>query len=110
MACFSIVPASGGSHGRIGRPGRMHCAPVGWRSNTNCASTWRSLRWARVIVPGDHWYEWLTTPHGSDQPYAIRRGDRRPLFRAGLCSIPAGSQPRTGDGFVLVTATADQGL
>jgi putative SOS response-associated peptidase YedK len=75
------------------------------------ASTWKALvRRGRVIVPGDHWYEWLRSPDGGKQPYAIRRRDGAPLFIAGLCSIAADAEPREGDGFMIVTEAADVGL
>jgi putative SOS response-associated peptidase YedK len=75
------------------------------------ASTWKALaRRGRVIVPGDHWYEWLVAPDGGRQPYAIRRRDGAPLYMPGLCSIHVGTEPREGDGFMIVTEAADVGL
>lgn len=74
-------------------------------------STWKSLtRRGRVIVPADHWYEWLLAPDGGKQPYAIRRRDGGPLWMAGLCSVAPGDEAQQDDGFMIVTAAADEGL
>lgn len=74
-------------------------------------STWKSLtRRGRILVPADHWFEWLPAADGGKQPYAIRRVDGAPLWMAGLCSVAPESETRQDDGFMIVTAAADQGL
>lgn len=73
--------------------------------------TWKGLaRHGRVIVPADHWYEWIKGDDGGKQPYAIRLRSGEPLWMAGLCSVPAGGDEGPHDGFMIVTAAAGAGL
>jgi putative SOS response-associated peptidase YedK len=72
---------------------------------------WKSLtQHGRVIVPGDHWFEWIKTEDGGKQPYAVRLKSGAPLWMAGLCSVPPGGEEKERDGFLIVTAAAEAGL
>jgi putative SOS response-associated peptidase YedK len=73
--------------------------------------SWKSLaRHGRVIVPADHWFEWLKAADGAKQPYAVRLKSGTPLWIAGLCSVPSGGEEKERDGFLIVTAAAEAGL
>jgi putative SOS response-associated peptidase YedK len=70
------------------------------------------LKSGRVVVPANGWFEWLG-PKGDRQPYYIQPRDAVPLYLAGLSSMPTVSSVpayRGTDGFVVVTAAADEGL
>ncbi|WP_255581285.1 SOS response-associated peptidase family protein [Caballeronia sp. dw_276] len=67
---------------------------------------WKS---SRVIVPADGWYEWVLE-EDAKQPYFIQPFDGKPLFFAGLSTIPPGGEYHDGDGFVIVTDASDAGM
>jgi putative SOS response-associated peptidase YedK len=73
-------------------------------------STWKSM-WKnnRVTVPADGCYEWLLQA-SANRPYFIQPLDCKPLFLAGLSTIPLGGEHHDGDGFVIVTDASDAGM
>lgn len=73
-------------------------------------STWKRMwKSGRLIVPADGWYEWVLE-EGAKQPYFIQPIDGKPLFFAGLSTIPPGGEHHDGDGFVIVTDASDAGM
>lgn len=67
----------------------------------------------RGLVAADGWYEWVKdeTDPKHKQPYFIRRLDGAPCFFAAIGQFPEdGSEPREGDGFVIITADAEGGM
>ena len=81
--------------------------PVNARAETVATSGMFRQAFAkrRCLVPADAWYEWKTEP-GGKLPYAIARGDDRPLAFAGLWESfvwPSGEVSRT---YAIVTTNA----
>lgn len=74
-------------------------------------SIWSS---GRAIVPADGWYEWKVDPDDKKikQPYYIFHRSREPLFLAAIGQFQRGgmTEPRDGDGFVIITASSDVGM
>lgn len=73
-------------------------------------SIWES---GRCIVPADGWYEWVKDQDDpkKTQPYYIHRRDNQPMYFAGLGQFRRdGSEPKDGDGFVIITADSDEGM
>ena len=67
----------------------------------------------RCIVPADGWYEWVKDQDDPKrkQPYYIHRRDNQPMYFAGLGQFRRdGSEPKDGDGFVIITADSDEGM
>lgn len=67
----------------------------------------------RALVAADGWYEWVhdEAEPKRKQPYFIRLRDGSPCFLAAIGQFPeAGSDPRQGDGFVIITADAEGGM
>lgn len=67
----------------------------------------------RALVAADGWYEWVKdeTDPKHKQPYFIRLRDGAPCFFAAIGQFPEdGSEPREGDGFVIITADAEGGM
>lgn len=68
----------------------------------------------RAIVPADGWYEWKKHPDDPKlkQPDYIHRANGQPMFFAALGQFQRGdmTEPRDGDGFVIITADSDQGM
>lgn len=68
----------------------------------------------RCVIPADGWYEWVQLDPDdkkSKQPYYIHRKDGEPMYFAGIDQFRRdGSEPREGDGFVIITAASDQGM
>ena len=67
----------------------------------------------RCIVPADGWYEWVKDQDDpkKKQPYYIHRRDKRPMYFAGIGQYRRdGSEPKDGDGFVIITADSDEGM
>lgn len=63
----------------------------------------------RVIVPADGWYEWTGKP-GAKQAWYIRLENDRPMFLAALAGFRPDRNPDRGDGFAIVTESADAGM
>lgn len=67
----------------------------------------------RALVAADGWYEWVKDEADPKrkQPYFIRLRDGAPCFFAAIGQFPVdGSEPREGDGFVIITADAEGGM
>lgn len=74
---------------------------------------WRGL-WpqGRCLAPANGWFEWIKDPDDpkKKQPYYITSADGGPLFFAALAEVHTDIEPNESDGFVIVTAPADEGL
>lgn len=72
-------------------------------------SLWPS---GRALAPANGWFEWIPDPTDPKrkQPYYITSADGKPLFFAALAEVHHGVEPDERDGFVIITAAADQGL
>ncbi len=66
----------------------------------------------RALAPANGWFEWIPNPADPKrkQPYYIHAADEAPLFFAALAEVHTGIEPDERDGFVIITAAADQGL
>ncbi|WP_043309573.1 SOS response-associated peptidase [Pseudomonas sp. ML96] len=67
----------------------------------------------RALVAADGWYEWVKDEADPKrkQPFFIRLRDGAPCFFAAIGQFPEdGSEPREGDGFVIITADAEGGM
>lgn len=67
---------------------------------------WPSLGAGQWLV------QWIPDPAEPKrkQPYYIQAADEAPLFFAALAEVHPGIEPDERDGFVIITAAADQGL
>lgn len=66
----------------------------------------------RALAPAYGWFEWIPDPADPKrkQPYYIQAADEAPLFFAALAEVRPGIETDERDGFVIITAAADQGL
>lgn len=66
----------------------------------------------RALAPANGWFEWIKDPDDpkKKRPYYITSADGRPLFFAALAQVHTDAEPDDSDGFVIVTAPADEGL
>ncbi|MEB6511498.1 SOS response-associated peptidase [Enterobacter roggenkampii] len=107
------------------RDEQLHLDPVFWgyapgwwdkppliNARVETAATSRMFKplWqhGRAICFADGWYEWKREGD-KKQPYFIHRKDGQPLFFACIGSVPY-DRGDENEGFVIVTAAADQGL
>ena len=63
----------------------------------------------RVIVPADGWYEWTGKP-GAKQAWYIRLESDGPMYLAAIAGFRPDRKPDRGDGFAIVTESADAGM
>ncbi|WP_110972516.1 SOS response-associated peptidase family protein [Pseudomonas huaxiensis] len=88
--------------------------PINARAETIAAGKFFKALWpaGRALAPANGWYEWIPDPADPKrkQPYYITGADGEPLFFAALAEVHQGLEPDERDGFVIVTAAADQGL
>nr|WP_314483191.1 SOS response-associated peptidase family protein [uncultured Pseudomonas sp.] len=66
----------------------------------------------RALAPANGWFEWLPDPEypKRKQPYYITSADGAPLYFAALAEVHQRLEPDEQEGFVIITAAADQGL
>lgn len=87
--------------------------PINARAETVTEGRFFSSLWpgGRALAPANGWFEWTTDPHDAKrkQPWYIHAADGAPLFFAALAD-PGTPAPDADDGFVIVTAAADEGL
>lgn len=86
-------------------------APINARS---CPGKFFNDLWpgGRALAPANGWFEWIPD-HANPkqkQPYYITAVNDEPLYFAALAEVHQGSAAREQDGFVIITAAADQGL
>lgn len=64
------------------------------------------------MAPANGWFEWIPDPTDPKrkQPHYITSADEKPLFLAALAEVHHGVEQGERDGFVIITAAADQGI
>ncbi|WP_412461733.1 SOS response-associated peptidase family protein [Pseudomonas sp. SC11] len=88
--------------------------PINARAETVMTGKFFKSLWpnGRALAPANGWFEWVPDPADPKrkQPYYIKPVDHSPLFFAALAEVHPGIEPDKRDGFVIITAAADQGL
>lgn len=88
--------------------------PINARAETVVTGKFFKALWpnGRALAPANGWFEWIPDPADprKKQPYYITSADGGPLFFAALAEVHQGLEPDERDGFVVITAAADQGL
>jgi putative SOS response-associated peptidase YedK len=88
--------------------------PINARAETVVTGKFFNALWpnGRALAPANGWFEWIPDPADpkKKQPYYITSADGGPLFFAALAEVHQGLEPDERDGFVVITAAADQGL
>lgn len=88
--------------------------PINARAETVVMGKYFKGLWpnGRALAPANGWFEWLPDPADPKrkQPYYITSTDGVPLFFAALTEVHHSVEPDERDGFVIITAAADQGL
>ncbi|MGE8058537.1 SOS response-associated peptidase family protein [Pseudomonas sp. NPDC089547] len=88
--------------------------PINARAETVVTGKFFKGLWphGRALAPANGWFEWV--PDLADpkrkQPYYITSADGGPLYFAALAEVHQDIEPDQRDGFVIITAAADQGL
>ncbi|EKT4524943.1 SOS response-associated peptidase family protein [Pseudomonas putida] len=88
--------------------------PINARAETVMTGKFFKTLWpvGRALAPANGWFEWIPDPTDPKrkQPYYITAANDEPLFFAALAEVHDDLKPDDRDGFVIVTATADQGM
>ncbi|MBA1202049.1 hypothetical protein G7009_09815 [Pseudomonas capeferrum] len=88
--------------------------PINARAETVMTGKFFKGLWpgGRALAPANGWFEWIPDPDDPKrkQPYYITSASGEPLFFAALAEVHRGIEPDERDGFVIITAAADQGL
>jgi putative SOS response-associated peptidase YedK len=88
--------------------------PINARAETVMTGKFFKSLWprGRALAPANGWFEWIPDPADPKrkQPYHIHAADGAPIFFAALAEVHPGVEPAEHDGFVIVTAAADEGL
>lgn len=88
--------------------------PINARAETVMTGKFFKSLWpgGRALAPANGWFEWVPDPADpkQKQPYYIHAADESALFFAALGEFHPGIQPDERDGFVIITAAADEGL
>ncbi|WP_349975163.1 SOS response-associated peptidase family protein [Pseudomonas sp. WHRI 8519] len=88
--------------------------PINARAETVVTGKFFRDLWpaGRALAPANGWFEWIPDPAEPKrkQPMYITSVDGAPLYFAALAEVHQGTEPDERDGFVIVTAAADQGL
>ncbi|SMD10346.1 MULTISPECIES: SOS response-associated peptidase family protein [Pseudomonas] len=88
--------------------------PINARAETVVTGKFFKGLWpgGRALAPANGWFEWIPDPTDPKrkQPYYITGGDGAPLYFAALAEVHQSLEPDERDGFVIITAPADEGL
>ena len=88
--------------------------PINARAETVMTGKFFKDLWpgGRALAPANGWFEWIPDPNDPKrkQPYYITSASDEPLYFAALAEVHAGFEPHDRDGFVIITAAADEGL
>ncbi|HFQ8049089.1 TPA: SOS response-associated peptidase family protein [Pseudomonas putida] len=88
--------------------------PINARAETVVAGKFFKDLWpvGRALAPANGWFEWIPDPADPKrkQPHYITSADGAPLYFAALAEVHQNTEPDKRDGFVIITAAADQGL
>lgn len=89
-------------------------APINARAETVVTGSFFKSLWpgCRALAPANGWFEWISDPTNPKrkQHYYITSAEGEPLFFAALAEVHHDVEPDERDGFVIITAAADQGL
>lgn len=92
----------------------MGIAPINARAETVVTGKFFKDLWpgGRALAPANGWFEWIPDQANpkQKQPYYITADNDEPLYFSALAEVHQGSAAREQDGFVIITAAADQGL
>lgn len=88
--------------------------PINARAETVMTGKFFKALWpvGRALAPANGWFEWIPDPADPKrkQPYYITAANNEPLFFAALAEVHGGIEPDDRDGFVIITAAADEGM
>ena len=88
--------------------------PINARAETVVTGKFFKGLWpgGRALAPANGWFEWIPDPTDPKrkQPYYITGADGAPLYFAALAEVHQRLEPDERDGFVIITAPADEGL
>lgn len=88
--------------------------PINARVETVTTGKFFKQLWpnGRALVPSEGWYEWVKDPDEPKrkQPYFIRMKSQKPMFFGALAQVHPSLDPHVDDGFVIITASSDQGM
>ncbi|MBK4989744.1 SOS response-associated peptidase family protein [Pseudomonas sp. S36] len=88
--------------------------PINARAETVVTGRFFKGLWpqGRALAPANGWFEWVPDADNpkQKQPYYITSADGAPLYFAALAEVHQGIEADDRDGFVIITAAADQGL
>ena len=88
--------------------------PINARVETVTTGKFFKQLWpkGRALVMADGWYEWVKDPDDrkKKQPYFIWLKTQAPMFFAALAEVHTGLEPHEGSGFVIITASSNQGM
>ncbi|MBH3397490.1 MULTISPECIES: SOS response-associated peptidase family protein [Pseudomonas] len=88
--------------------------PINARAETVVTGKFFKGLWpeGRALAPANGWFEWIPDPTDPKrkQPYYITGADGAPLYFAALAEVHQSLEPDERDGFVIITAPADEGL
>lgn len=88
--------------------------PINARAETVITGRFFKSLWpvGRALAPANGWFEWLPDPADAKrkQPYYITAADGQPLLFGALAELHPGLEVDDRDGFVIITAAADEGL
>ncbi|MFG0505762.1 SOS response-associated peptidase family protein [Pseudomonas putida] len=88
--------------------------PINARAETVMTGRFFKGLWpvGRALAPANGWFEWIPDPADpkQKQPYYITSADGGTLFFGALAQVHQEIEPDDRDGFVVITAAADQGL
>lgn len=88
--------------------------PINARAETVMTGKFFKALWSvgRALAPANGWFEWIPDPADPKrkQPYYITAANDAPLFFAALAEVSASFEPDDRDGFVIITAAADEGM
>ncbi|MNO38644.1 putative SOS response-associated peptidase YedK [compost metagenome] len=88
--------------------------PINARAETVVTGKFFKGLWpgGRALAPANGWFEWIPDPVDPKrkQPYYITSADGGPLYFAALAEVHHSFELDERDGFVIITAAADQGL
>ncbi|MBV4534123.1 SOS response-associated peptidase family protein [Pseudomonas sp. SWRI107] len=88
--------------------------PINARAETVMTGKFFKSLWpaGRALAPANGWFEWLPDPNvpKRKQPFYISATNGEPLFFGALAEVNGGLELDDRDGFVIITAAADEGL
>jgi putative SOS response-associated peptidase YedK len=88
--------------------------PINARAETVMTGKFFKTLWpaGRALAPANGWFEWIPDPADPKrkQPYYITATSEEPLFFAALAEVHDGLDHDDRDGFVIITAAADEGM